>query len=279
MKGIIVAAGYGTRFLPATKSLPKEMLPLLDKPALALIIEEFINSGIRDIIIVTSRRKQTLENFLDRDPELEEVFTKENAQSKLEKIRPYEGVNFCFVRQQKMLGSGDALLCCLPWIGNEPVITAYPDDLHFGETPLSKQLIDHYEKTGHCVCAAMEVRGDISRYGVFSFSSGLQVNGFVEKPASGTEPSRLASIGRYLLTPEYFTALKEARENFKGPGEFYHVEGLHPLIKKGLVDALPFSGMRVDTGEPAGYLEAILYYAAGHDRYRETLRAWCKDNL
>ncbi len=279
MKGIIVAAGYGTRFLPATKSLPKEMLPLLDKPALALIVEEFIQSGIRDIIVVTSRRKQSLENFLDRDSELEGVFTAENSSKKLEKIRPYEGVNFCFVRQQKMLGSGDALLSAVPWLGDGPAVVAYPDDLHFGDVPLAKQLINQYEKTGHCVCAAMEVKGDISRYGVFSFAQGLQVNGFVEKPAAGSEPSRMASIGRYLLTPEYFEALKEAQRNFKGPGEFYHVEGLFSLIKKGHVDALPFEGLRVDTGEPGGYLEAILYYAAQHEDYRDTLRTWCTNYL
>lgn len=280
MKGIIVAAGYGTRFLPVTKSLPKEMLPLIDKPALALIVEEFINSGIRDIVIVTSRRKESIENYLDRDPELEGVFTAEKSTKKLDLIRPYEGVNFCFVRQQKMLGSGDALLAALPWIGKEPAVIAYPDDLHFGDVPLAKQLMDNYEKTGHCVCAAMEVKGDISRYGVFAFAeNSLKVNGFIEKPAAGKEPSRYASIGRYLLTPEYFEALKEAQKSHKGPGEFYHVDGLTPLIKKGLVDAWPFTGIRVDTGEQAGYLEAILYYASQKPEYHDLLRNWCQSYL
>lgn len=280
MKGIIVAAGYGTRFLPITKSLPKEMLPLIDKPALALIVEEFIQSGIRDIVVITSRRKQAIENYLDRDPELEGVFAAEKAEKKLAKIHPYEGVNFCFVRQQKMLGSGDALLRALPWLGNEPAVVAYPDDLHFGEVPLAQQLIEAYQKSGHCICAAMEVQGDVSRYGVFSFvDNTMQVSGVIEKPAVGTEPSRYVSIGRYLLTPQYFAALQTAQKTFKGPGELYHVEGLLPLIKQGQVDALPFSGVRVDTGEQAGYLEAILYYATQKPEYQDLLRNWCHNNL
>ncbi|MGL4525247.1 MAG: UTP--glucose-1-phosphate uridylyltransferase [Spirochaetia bacterium] len=276
MKGIIVAAGYGTRFLPVTKSLPKEMLPLIDKPSIALIVEEFVASGITDIIVVTSRRKQSIENYFDRDPELEVVFEKENAQKKLDLIKPYPGVNFCFVRQQKMAGSGDALLCALPWLGQDPAVVAYPDDLHFGDVPLAKQMIDAYQKSKNSICAAMHVTGDVSRYGVFSFAKegSFQLDGFVEKPAPGTQPSQYASIGRYLLTHEYFVALQKAKQLYQGGGEFYHVHGLTPLIAQGKVEALPFSGLRLDTGEPGGYLEAILHYANKNPVYQDVLKNW-----
>ena len=155
MKGLIIAAGYGTRFLPATKTVPKEMLPLLDKPSISFIVDEFVRSGIKDIVIITSRRKKCMDDFFDREVELEQELSKKNKTEYLEKIRPYEGINFCFIRQQEMKGVGHAMLQAESVIGNEPFVVAYPDDLHFGNIPLTQQLIDVYNETGCTVLATL----------------------------------------------------------------------------------------------------------------------------
>lgn len=261
MKGIIVAAGYGTRFLPVTKTVPKEMLPLIDKPAVAFIVEEFIASGITDILILTSRRKKVLEDYFDREVELETLFAKENAGRKLEAIAP-AGVNISFVRQQEMRGTGHALLQARPWIGRDPVVVAYPDDLHFGSRPLTRQLIDLHRETGACVMAALHNPPHLERYGVLDLAAdGLHVKGMVEKPAPGTEPSREVSIGRYLYTPDFFDYLAEGWARHQG-GEYYHLYALQKLMDAGRVVYKPIEGERLDTGEPAGYLQAILRYAA-----------------
>jgi UTP--glucose-1-phosphate uridylyltransferase len=279
MKGIIVAAGYGTRFLPATKTLAKEMLPLIDRPAISFVVDEFIASGITDIIVVTSRRKKTMEDYFDHEIELEELFKRENSTAKLGKIIPPK-VNICFVRQQEMLGSGDALLKAYPWLGGEAAVVAYPDDIHFGDKPLALQLIEQHNKTGKSVCAAMTVEGDVSRYGVFGVAGdNCTLTALIEKPKMGSEPSHEVSIGRYLFTNEYFKLLSKAYQNYKpGAGEFYHVYGLTPLIEQGKVELCRFTGKRVDTGEPAGYLEALFYYANTQSEYKVVLSNLIKQN-
>ena len=235
MKGIIVAAGYGTRFLPVTRTVPKEMLPLIDKPSIAFVVDEFIASGIQDIIIITSRRKKVLDDYFDRDVELESVFTREGKVDKLALAAPPQA-RFSFVRQTEMRGTGHALLQAAPLLGGEPCVVAYPDDLHFGWDggpagqpideskgapgstagaaggkaggvpggaagilPLAGQLMAVYKNTGCSVLATCHEPGDVSRYGVIDPDpDGIHVRGFVEKPATGTEPSHEISIGRYL---------------------------------------------------------------------------------
>ncbi|TFG82749.1 MAG: UTP--glucose-1-phosphate uridylyltransferase [Spirochaetales bacterium] len=276
MKGIILAAGYGTRFLPVTKTLPKEMLPLLTKPAISFIVDEFIASGIHDIVIVTSRRKKALEDFFDREAELEAVFTREGKPDKLEAIAPPDA-RISFVRQVEMHGTGHALLQAAPFLGGEPCVVAYPDDLHFGERPLARQLMDVYEATGCSVLAACLDPGDVSRYGVIDPGpDGLHVRGFVEKPPRGTEPSHEISIGRYLYTPEFFQALAEGWESHEG-GEYYHLYALNRMIAAGNVAWKRVDGQRLDTGEPAGYLEAILQYAWKDPAYRKVIEAFVID--
>lgn len=272
MKGIIVAAGYGTRFLPATKTIAKEMLPLINKPALAFVIEEFIASGIKDIIIISSRRKKSMEDFLDREAELEALFAKEGAAAKLQAIAPYPA-NISFVRQMEMKGTGHALLQVKPWIGGEPVVVAYPDDLHFGGTkPLTQQLIDLYKQTGCSVMASIHNPPNLNRYGVLDLASdGLHVKGMAEKPPVGQEPSREVSIGRYLYTPEFFDYLEEGWAKHTG-GEYYHLYALQKLMDAGKVVYKETEGERLDTGEPAGYLEAILKYAKTFPELREVIK-------
>jgi UTP--glucose-1-phosphate uridylyltransferase len=278
MKGIIVAAGYGTRFLPVTKTVPKELLPVGTKPAIAWIVDEFVASGIRDIVIISSRRKKALEDYFDREIELEGVFEREGKADKLAAIAPPEA-NISFVRQREMRGTGHALLQVKPLIGGEPCVVAYPDDLHSGPRPLARQLIEVYEKTGKSVMATILEPGDVSRYGVVDpAADGVTVRGFIEKPAKGREPSHEVSIGRYLYTPEFFELLEEGWAKHT-KGEYFHTYALDRLIAAGKVAYKRTEGERLDTGEPSGYLDAILRNAAADPALRPVLEAFAKKEL
>jgi len=272
MKAIIIAAGYGTRFLPVTKTIPKEMLPLVDKPSIDFILDEFEASGITDVLIVSSRRKKSLEDYLDREVELESVFDQQQAVSKLQKIKTRK-LNLAFVRQQEMKGTGDALLTALPWIGHDPVIVAYPDDIHIGEEPLTLQLIKAHQQYQATILAVIENPPHLERYGVVAWEPGShKIKDIVEKPALGKEPSKSASIGRYLYTPDFFDALKESYRNHQG-GEFYHIGALKVLMNQGRVFGVKISGERRDTGDPLGYIEAFLHHALERKELRaETLK-------
>ncbi len=275
MKGLIVAAGYGTRFLPVTKTIPKEMLPLIDKPSIAFIIEEFINSGIDEILIITSRRKKSLEDFLDREIELESVFDKEGSAAKAAKIKPYDA-KFLFVRQQEMMGTGHALMQARPMLDGEPFVVAYPDDLHFGDKPLALQLIEKYRETGCSVMATLHNPPNLERYGILKLADdGLHVTDIVEKPAPGTEPSCEASIGRYLYTPEIFDLLEEGWSKHTS-GEYFHTYALNKMMSAGNVVYCETEGERLDTGAPAGYLQAIIKYAMQDPELAEVLRSEVK---
>ncbi len=261
MKGIIVAAGYGTRFLPVTKTVPKEMLPVINVPSIAFIVDEFVRSGIEDVIIISSRRKKVLEDYFDREIELEGIFEKEGKADRLERIAPPANVRFAFVRQQRMLGTGHALLQVRGLVGDEPCIVAYPDDLHLGDPPLAAQLIDAWRTTGCSVMASVHEAGDVSRYGVLDIAQdGSHVKAIVEKPLRGAEPSHEVSIGRYLYTKEFFDYLEEGWERHEG-GEYFHIYALNKLMEAGKVVYKRLTGTRLDTGEPEGYLDAILRYA------------------
>ena len=273
MKGIIVAAGYGTRFLPVTKTVPKELLPVGLKPSIAYIVDEFVASGITDIIIISSRRKKALEDYFDREIELEGVFAKEGAAAKLSLIEP-PAARIAFVRQTAMMGTGHALLQVKNLVGGEPCVVAYPDDLVVGGRPLALQLVDVYRATGKCVLSTIFEPGDVSRYGIVDPEpDGVGVRGFVEKPAKGTEPSHEVSIGRYLYTPEFFDFIEEGWARHGG-GEYYHTYALGKMIEAGKVAFKRTEGRRLDTGDPAGYLEAVLYNAARDPALRPALDAF-----
>jgi UTP--glucose-1-phosphate uridylyltransferase len=279
MKGIIVAAGYGTRFLPVTKTVPKEMLPLVNVPSIQFIVDEFVNSGITDIVIISSRRKKVLEDYFDREVELEGVFEREGKAKQLGLIAPAKA-NIAFVRQQRMMGTGHALLQVSNWVGKDACVVAYPDDLHIGKVPLSAQLVKAYEETGCSVMASITEPGDVSRYGVLSIAKdGRHVSGIVEKPRAGLEPSHEVSIGRYLYTSEFFSLLAEgwelhlaaAKKAGKEPGEYFHIYALNKLMESGKVVYCPTEGTRLDTGEPAGYLDAVLRYADTQSELRAVI--------
>ena len=270
MKGIIVAAGYGTRFLPVTKTVPKELLPVGTTPSIAYIVDEFVASGITDIIIITSRRKKALEDYFDREIELETVFAQEGKKEKLALVGASKA-RIAFVRQAEMRGTGHALLQVKNFIGGEPCVVAYPDDIVLGKIPLARQLIDLYSSSGKCVLATILEAGDVSRYGVVDPApDGIGVRGFIEKPPRGKEPSHEVSIGRYLYTPEFFDWIAEGWAKH-ATGEYFHTYALDKMIAAGKVAFTRAAGTRLDTGDPAGYLEAILLNAASDPSLKPTL--------
>jgi len=278
MKGVIVAAGYGTRFLPVTKTVPKELLPVGTKPAIAYIVEEFVASGIRDIIVISSRRKKALEDYFDREVELEELFRREGKLDRLASIAPPEA-RVSFVRQSEMRGTGHALLQVKNLVGSEVCVVAYPDDLVVGPRPLALQLVEAHERTGKCVMATIHEPGDVSRYGVVEpGADGVSVRRFVEKPPAGREPSHEVSIGRYLYTPDFFELLEEGWRAHSG-GEYFHTYALDRLIAAGRVAFARIEGERLDTGDPAGYLEAILRDAAADPALRPVLERFAREAL
>ncbi|MFT7519594.1 MAG: UTP--glucose-1-phosphate uridylyltransferase [Kiritimatiellia bacterium] len=280
VKGVIVAAGYGTRFLPVTRCVPKEMLPLVDRPAIDFIAAEFEEAGIEDVLIITSRRKKALEDWFDRDPELEAVFTAEKAWHKLDKSRP-RNLRVHFVRQPQMAGTGDALLRAAAFAGSDPVVVAFPDDL-FGNPNATSQLIDAWKETGCSVLAAQDLTGhDVSRYGVLDCveeGEHLRVRGVVEKPAPGTEPSHYVSLGRYLYTPEFFPLLAEFKKSH-GQGEYYPMQAIDKMAAQNTVVGTVLDAPRRDTGAPLGYMQACIDEALSRPDLAGPLAEWLRVRL
>ena len=261
MKGVILAAGYATRFLPASKTIPKEMFPLVDRPAIDFIVQEMVDAGISDILLVSSRRKKVMEDYFDREVELSSAFANSNEIEKLEVIKPIKA-NIFILRQQYMMGTGNALMLVESFVDNEPFIVAYPDDIVLGEKPLTKQLIDAWNQTGDTVLSVQELNKDqLSRYGVIApKGSGkiVKVIEMVEKPKEGKAPSRLVSFGRYLYTPEIFDALRVSDKNNFSKSEFTQTEAINILASRGKVSAIKFNGKRYDLGDPLGYITSVL---------------------
>lgn len=282
MKGVILAAGYATRFLPASKTIPKEMFPLIDVPAIDLIVREMVDSGIKDILLVSSRRKKAMEDYFDREVELTASFTEMKAEEKLQIIEPINA-NIFTLRQQYMMGTGNALMLVRPFVKDEPFIVAYPDDLVIAPTPLSKQLMDAYEQRDTIILAVQDLPGqDVSRYGVIRTSEEgtlVKVDSMVEKPAKGTEPSHLVSYGRYLYTPDIFDALSQSDDAYQHQREFTQTEAINLLASQGRVSALKFIGKRYDIGEPLGYVKTTIELALQRKGFREELIPFLKELL
>ncbi len=268
---MILAAGYGTRFLPATKTVPKELLPLVDRPALDFIVEEFVVSGITELLLISSRRKRALEDHLDHEVELENALSRAGKSDLLETIRP-PALKTMVVRQPAMRGTGHALLLAREFAGKDPVVVAYPDDIHLGAPPLSQQLIETHQNTGCTVLATIFDPPHLERYGIVGLADdGEHVNDFVEKPVPGSEPSREASIGRYLYTPDFFEKLSAEWAAFSGDGEFYHTGALKQLMANNRVVRRRIAGERIDVGTPAGYVRAFARYAAQDPELRAAM--------
>lgn len=280
-KAIIPAAGLGTRFLPATKAMPKEMLPILDKPTIQYIVEEAARAGIEDIIIVTGRHKRAIEDHFDSQKELEMVLKEKGKSELLEKVQySTELANIFYVRQKEQKGLGHAISSARQFIGNEPFAVLLGDDIVESEVPAVKQLIDVYEETGHSVIGVQEVpEADTYRYGIIDplTKNGRQyeVKKFVEKPAQGTAPSNLAIMGRYVLTPEIFDYLKTQKE---GAGnEIQLTDAIERMNNDNQVYAYDFEGERYDVGEKLGFVKTTIEYALKDDSMREELTRFIKE--
>ncbi|HDD0971117.1 TPA: UTP--glucose-1-phosphate uridylyltransferase GalU [Staphylococcus aureus] len=280
-KAIIPAAGLGTRFLPATKAMPKEMLPILDKPTIQYIVEEAARAGIEDIIIVTGRNKRAIEDHFDSQKELEMVLKEKGKSELLEKVQySTELANIFYVRQKEQKGLGHAISSARQFIGNEPFAVLLGDDIVESEVPAVKQLIDVYEETGHSVIGVQEVpEADTHRYGIIDplTKNGRQyeVKKFVEKPAQGTAPSNLAIMGRYVLTPEIFDYLKTQKE---GAGnEIQLTDAIERMNNDNQVYAYDFEGERYDVGEKLGFVKTTIEYALKDDSMREELTRFIKE--
>ncbi|HDE8747671.1 TPA: UTP--glucose-1-phosphate uridylyltransferase GalU [Staphylococcus aureus] len=280
-KAIIPAAGLGTRFLPATKAMPKEMLPILDKPTIQYIVEEAARAGIEDIIIVTGRHKRAIEDHFDSQKELEMVLKEKGKSELLEKVQySTELANIFYVRQKEQKGLGHAISSARQFIGNGPFAVLLGDDIVESEVPAVKQLIDVYEETGHSVIGVQEVpEADTHRYGIIDplTKNGRQyeVKKFVEKPAQGTAPSNLAIMGRYVLTPEIFDYLKTQKE---GAGnEIQLTDAIERMNNDNQVYAYDFEGERYDVGEKLGFVKTTIEYALKDDSMREELTRFIKE--
>ena len=275
-KAVIPAAGLGTRFLPATKAMAKEMLPIVDKPTIQFIVEEALNSGIEDILIVTGKGKRPIEDHFDANLELEMNLREKGKTELLKLVEETTDVNLHFIRQSHPKGLGHAVLQAKAFVGNEPFVVMLGDDLMEDEVPLSKQLINDYEKTHASTIAVMKVpHEETSKYGIINPGTQVEkglynVKNFVEKPEPDKAPSNLAIIGRYLLTPEIFQMLETQQP---GAGdEIQLTDAIDRLNQTQRVFAREFCGKRYDVGDKFGYLKTNIEYGLTHPQVKDDLR-------
>ncbi|MEH7332809.1 UTP--glucose-1-phosphate uridylyltransferase GalU [Neobacillus drentensis] len=282
-KAIIPAAGLGTRFLPATKAMPKEMLPIVDKPTIQYIVEEAIESGIEDIIIVTGKGKRAIEDHFDHAFELEQTLFEKEKFELLEKVQASSNlVDIHYIRQKEPRGLGHAVWCARNFIGNEPFAVLLGDDIVQAETPCLRQLINEYEKTLSSVIGVMKVaETETHRYGVIDplaqNDRRYQVRQFVEKPKPGTAPSNLAIIGRYILNPEIFMFLD--RQEIGAGGEIQLTDAIQKLNEIQRVFAYEFEGKRYDVGEKLGFIETTIEFALQNEEIKDGLIQYMEEKL
>ena len=279
-KAVIPAAGLGTRFLPATKAMAKEMLPIVDKPTIQFIVEEAKASGIEDILIITGKGKRPIEDHFDSAPELEQNLKAKNKTKMLKMVNETTdmGVNLYFIRQSHPNGLGDAVRLAKSFVADEPFVVMLGDDLMEDEVPLSKQLINEYEETHASQLAVMKVpHNEVDKYGVINPENKVKddlynVKNFVEKPDVDKAPSDLAIIGRYLLTPEIFDVLENQKPGLGG--EIQLTDAIDELNKTQRVFAHEFKGRRYDVGNKFGYLETSIEYGLKHPEVKDDLKKY-----
>jgi UTP--glucose-1-phosphate uridylyltransferase len=261
-KAVIPAAGLGTRFLPATKAQPKEMLPIVDKPAIQYIVEEAVQSGIESIIIVTGRNKKSIEDHFDKSVELEQLLEEKGKEKLLREVREISSLaSIHYIRQKEPLGLGHAILCARQFIGDEPFAVLLGDDIMVSEPPALAQMIHAYERTGKQVVGVKPVpESEIHKYGIIATGGNRdgvhRVTGLVEKPSPHSAPSNMAVMGRYILDPSIFPAL-ETIERGAG-GEYQLTDALHKVSGTDGLIALELDGQRYDIGDKIGYMKAII---------------------
>ncbi len=283
-KAIIPAAGLGTRFLPATKAQPKEMLPIVDKPAIQYIVEEAIASGVEDIIIVTGRNKRAIEDHFDKSFELESMLQEKGKNQLLEVVQGISNMaDIHYIRQKEPLGLGHAVLCARKFIGNEPFAVLLGDDIIQSDPPCLKSMVDLYETTGAPIIATQQVPWEeVSKYGIVSpakeqtgLAEGLTwIEDLVEKPSREEAPSNLAVIGRYVLHPDIFSILEDCQPS-KG-GEIQLTDALRILNQSQRMIAYRIQGTRYDTGDKLGYIEATIEFALQREDLKDDLKQYLR---
>jgi UTP--glucose-1-phosphate uridylyltransferase len=279
-KAVFPAAGLGTRFLPATKASPKEMLPLVDKPLIQYVVEEAVASGIESVIIVTGRGKAAIEDHFDVSFELEKLLEERGKLAELKAMRAIsEMARVSYVRQQEALGLGHAVLQARDLVGDEPFAVMLSDDIVDSETPALRQLLDVYEKYDAPVIGTMQVAGEaISRFGVIDgeeVEAGVyKIKDMVEKPSFADAPSDLAIIGRYVLTPDIFAELEKTRPG--AVGEIQITDAMRALLKQRPFYAVRFQGTRHDAGDKLGFLIATVEFALQHEELGPEFREYLK---
>lgn len=283
-KVVIPAAGFGTRFLPATKAQPKEMLPIVDKPTIQYIVEEAVRAGITDILIITGRSKKAIEDHFDSNPELESALEKKNKTELLNIARSTTSMaNIHYIRQHEMLGLGHAILQARTFIGNEPFGIMLGDDVVDSKVPAIKQLMDIAYEKGSSVLGVQRVKqSDISKFGIVDvkeYISGYddrlcKVNTLVEKPKAEEAPSDIAILGRYVVTPEVFDILEKTREG--AGGEIQLTDALKVLAKQQDMYAYNFKGKRYDVGDKMGFLSATVEMALKREEFKEEFKEYLR---
>lgn len=280
-KAIIPFAGLGTRFLPATKSQPKEMLPIVDKPTLQYIIEEAINSGIEEILIITGRNKKSIEDHFDKSVELELELQQKGKTEMLEMVQEISNmVNIHYIRQKEPKGLGHAIHCAKSFIGDEPFAVLLGDDIVDSETPCLKQLIDAYDEYKTSILGVQEVaKEDTNKYGILDCKyiedRVYKVKDMVEKPSVEEAPSNIAILGRYIITPAIFKILENQAPG-KG-GEIQLTDALKTLAQHEAIYAYNFEGRRYDVGDKLGFLEATIDFALKRDNLKDGLMNYMKN--
>ena len=283
-KAVIPAAGYGTRFLPVTKAIPKEMIPIVDKPVIQYIVEEALQSGIEEILIITGHGKRAIEDHFDTNIDLELQLRQQGKDQLLHLVQDISSINIHYIRQKHMRGLGDAIRCAESFIDNEPFAVLLGDDVVYNpEQPALKQMMDAFSRLGATMLGCQEVPQElVSRYGIVQGQPTdddrvVKLINMVEKPAVDEAPSRLAALGRYILTPDIFEILRRVQPS-KG-GEIQLTDALRLMADREAVYAYTFSGRSYDTGNKLGFLKATVEYALRREDLGEAFREYLRHSL
>jgi UTP--glucose-1-phosphate uridylyltransferase len=285
-KVVIPVAGLGTRFLPATKSQAKEMLPIVDKPCLLYLVEEAVNSGVKEIIIVTGRGKQSIEDFFDHSFELHDTLSRRKktaaVKASLKELERIEKLaKFVYVRQAKPLGDGHAILCAKELVDNEPFAVLFGDDIYDSETPALSQMIEQYKKVEAPIIALQKIpKKDSNKYGMIKAKSKKgklhEVQSLVEKPKPAKAPSNLAITGKYIVTPELLQTLSKTKSGSKDK-ELRLIDGMRNFVKKSPIYGMEIEGQRFDTGDKLGYLKAVVHFGLKHKELRQGFSKYLRE--
>lgn len=281
-KAIFPVAGFGTRFLPFTKAMPKEMLPIVDKPVIQILVEEAVASGIEQIIIITGRGKRAIEDHFDASFELEFLLNKKGKKEQLKEIKKIENLaKFVFIRQDQPRGDGHAILCAKEVVGNEPFAVMFGDDIIKSKQPALSQLIEVFEKHQNCVIGVQKVeKKDISKFGIVKPKSKgdvFEIADMVEKPRPEEAPSDLAIVGKFVCIPEIFEAIESAQKS--KDGEMRLIDGFKNLIQRRVILGRVIKGQRFDTGDKLGFLQATVDAALSSDEVKDDFRKYLQSRM